>query len=209
MTAALVADVLADGLGHGIEVREDFLDGFLLQPGGAGDGEIEFAHVGGVMLVVVNLHRLGVDVGLQRVIVVAQRRKLEHALGSGRPEAGWGRGSLGVKKTGRQGDRPSDESEIFQGVAASDHTVILVSWRFLRKRSLNSTSIDKPKWILHGRDFLKAAPFGIVVDYVHGLDAGDILFKMISPGDDPIVVPILRPGAGHQIFFPANWTEDL
>ena len=40
MTAALVADVLAHGLGDRVEIGEDFLDGLLLETGCAGDGDV-------------------------------------------------------------------------------------------------------------------------------------------------------------------------
>ena len=51
--------------------------GFFLKAGRAlGDGHVELAHVGGVMLVVMNHHRLGVDKGLEaHPVVVTERRE--------------------------------------------------------------------------------------------------------------------------------------
>jgi hypothetical protein len=72
MPAAVVADDGADGLWHLLEVGDQFFD----RQGGEVcmtlECLVDVGHVGGVVLVVVDLHRAGVDVGLHRVEGVGQ-----------------------------------------------------------------------------------------------------------------------------------------
>jgi hypothetical protein len=64
-------------LGHRAEVAEELLEA----PGGEGvlalEGGVQVGDVGGVVLVVVDPHRLLVDVRLQRVVFIGQRRQRE------------------------------------------------------------------------------------------------------------------------------------
>ena len=124
VAAALVADVLAHGFGHGVEFGEDFLDGFAFKAGRTGDGLVEFADVGGVMFVVMNLHRLGVDEGFERVVVVAERRELEDG---GR----FGGGCLRVQKVGAEGECAGGEGDGFEGVASGGHRSCWLVGRFV------------------------------------------------------------------------------
>ena len=60
------------------------LDRLFSERGSLGDRLVELADVGGVMFVVVELHRFGVDVGLEGIIIVTERRELEDFLHPGR-----------------------------------------------------------------------------------------------------------------------------
>jgi hypothetical protein len=62
-------------LGDLVEVAEHLLDG-LVRPVGAVERLVRVVHVGLVVFVVVDLHRLLVDVRLERVVVVRQGRNL-------------------------------------------------------------------------------------------------------------------------------------
>src|SRR3954470_16562291 len=76
----MAADVVPDGgalvLRNELEVREDRLDG-AVRPLTALERLVRVVDVRLVVLVVVDAHRLLVDVRLERVVVVRQRRDLE------------------------------------------------------------------------------------------------------------------------------------
>ena len=80
---ALVADRGADGVGDGAKVGDELLGGFNGEVGVAGDGGVEVVDVGGVVLVVVEVHGLGVNVGLEGVIGVGEWGEGEGAGGGG------------------------------------------------------------------------------------------------------------------------------
>ena len=75
MAAAVVADGAADVLGHGVDVLDQILDALALQLGVLVERRVEVVDVRRVVLVVMDPHRLFVDVGLQRVVIVGQWRK--------------------------------------------------------------------------------------------------------------------------------------
>ena len=64
------------------------------------------------MLVVMQLHRLGVDVGFERIVVVAERREFEDTLRGGR---------IGGERRCRESDGTGGEGEIFEGSATGNH----------------------------------------------------------------------------------------
>ncbi len=67
MAAAVVADGVANVFRDRIEAFEQIIDGLGLQIGLAFQGLIEIGHVGAMMLVMMNFHRLGVNVRLKCV----------------------------------------------------------------------------------------------------------------------------------------------
>ncbi len=73
VTATVVADGAADGLGDGGEIGDEGLDGFGFEIGLAGDGLVEVVHVGLVMAAVVDFHGGGVDVGFQGFLGIGKR----------------------------------------------------------------------------------------------------------------------------------------
>ena len=75
--------VVEDAAGRG--VPDDFLEGHVLELG-AGNQVVQVVHVGGVMLVVVEVQRLGRDVGLERVLGV---RKFRQFVCHGRFSLSW------------------------------------------------------------------------------------------------------------------------
>jgi hypothetical protein len=75
--------------------------------------QIELRHVGGVVFVVVKLHRFGVDEGFERVVIVAQRGEFVH-FARGLREGGWGLGCT-------EGEGACGERHGFESVAAADH----------------------------------------------------------------------------------------
>ena len=75
VAAAVVADRGANVLGHLLDVAQQLFDR-LVVPRGALDRLVQIRDVGRVMLVVMDFHRPGVDVRLQRVEGVGQRGKL-------------------------------------------------------------------------------------------------------------------------------------
>ena len=85
MSAAMVPQILAHRLRRGVERAEDFFDRFLFEPGRRGNRLVEFRHISGVMFVVMNLHRLRVDVRFERVVIVAERGQLEDFSGAAPP----------------------------------------------------------------------------------------------------------------------------
>ena len=62
--------------GTRVDAAEQILDALRLQLGMLLERGVEVVHVGLVMLAVMDLHRLLVDVRLERVEVVGKRRKL-------------------------------------------------------------------------------------------------------------------------------------
>ena len=72
MPAGVVADRGLLVLGQQIELDEDLLDR-TIGPFGALERLVRVVDVGLVVLVVVEVHRLRVDRGLERVVVVRQR----------------------------------------------------------------------------------------------------------------------------------------
>jgi hypothetical protein len=118
VSAAVVADRDAHVFRDGIEIREDVLDGLLLETRAGGDRRVEFAHVRSVMFVVVNLHGLRVDVRFERVVIVVERRKFEDTLGGGcGRRCGW----FGTQCGAGDGDGAGGQGEILQGGASCDH----------------------------------------------------------------------------------------
>ena len=74
VAAAVVAHGGTDGFRHLADLCEQFLDRKILKFGMAFESLVEIGDVGPVVLVVVNLHRLRVNVGLERVERVWKRR---------------------------------------------------------------------------------------------------------------------------------------
>ena len=75
MSAAIVAHGRPDGFGHRVQVRDQVLDRLALKLRMVLERVVEVGDVGLVVLRVVDLHRLGVDVRLERSVVVRQRRQ--------------------------------------------------------------------------------------------------------------------------------------
>ena len=75
VAAAVVANGAADVRRDRIQVADELLDGFLFEVGLAGDGFVQVCHVGGVVFVVVNFHRLRVDERFKGVFRIRKRRK--------------------------------------------------------------------------------------------------------------------------------------
>ena len=73
VAAAVVADGVANIFWDGIEAFEQIVDGLGLQTGLTLQGLVEVGHVSAVMLVMMDLHRLGVDVRFECVKRVRQR----------------------------------------------------------------------------------------------------------------------------------------
>ena len=78
VTSAIVADRSANVLRHDSAIiGQEFLDFFVLQIGRGFKRFVQVGDVGVVMLTVMNLHRLFIDVGLERIRGVRQRGKCE------------------------------------------------------------------------------------------------------------------------------------
>jgi hypothetical protein len=77
VAAAVVADRGPLVFRHPVKALYQFLGAHCLELGVAGNGVIDVGHVRAVMLVMVNLHRLRIDMRLQRRVVIWKRRKLE------------------------------------------------------------------------------------------------------------------------------------
>ena len=75
VAAAVIAHRCANILGHAVELRDQLLDRELLQIGVAFESFVQIRDVSAVMLVVMDFHRLRVDVGLERVERVRKRRQ--------------------------------------------------------------------------------------------------------------------------------------
>jgi hypothetical protein len=76
MPAGVVADCGLLVLGEGLEVREDGFD-VMVGKRRAGECGIRVVDVGLVMQVVMDPHRLRVDMGLERVVRIGKVRKFE------------------------------------------------------------------------------------------------------------------------------------
>ena len=75
VAAPVVAHRGTDVLRHARDAAEQRLEALLVQRGMLVERRVQVAHVRLMMLAVVDLHRLGVDVRLQRGIVVGQERQ--------------------------------------------------------------------------------------------------------------------------------------
>ena len=73
MAAAVVADDAANVFGDGGQVADQVVNGLGGQIGVVGQGGVHVVDVGLVVLVVVELHGLGVDEGFERGVVVGKR----------------------------------------------------------------------------------------------------------------------------------------
>ena len=76
MAAAVIANRRADLFRDCVEVLQQVFDRQFLEVGMVRQSLIELGDVGLVMLAMVDLHGLGIDVGLQRIERVAQRGQL-------------------------------------------------------------------------------------------------------------------------------------
>src|ERR1019366_5246680 len=72
VAAAVVADGAADIFGDGVQVAQEIFRSFLVQLGMLVQCRVEVLHVGGVMHVVMQMHRLFVDGGFERRVIVRQ-----------------------------------------------------------------------------------------------------------------------------------------
>jgi len=73
VTAAVVADGVANILRDRIETFEKIIDRLRLQRGLPFQGLVEVGNVGAMVFVVMDLHRLGVDIRLECVERIRQR----------------------------------------------------------------------------------------------------------------------------------------
>jgi hypothetical protein len=95
VAAAVVADGGADAFGQRVQVLDQVLDALRLQVRVRLEGGIEVVDVGLVVLAVVDLHRLRVDVRLERVERVRQAGKLvRHGITTPCSRPGIGPGEL-------------------------------------------------------------------------------------------------------------------
>ena len=94
VAARIVAERGADFVGHLVEMRDQVVDAHLGQVGMFGQRLVGIVHIGRMVLVVVDFHRLGIDVRLERVVSIRQIGKLEWP---GRRRIGW----LGRRDEGR------------------------------------------------------------------------------------------------------------
>ena len=104
MAATLVANGGAYLFGHRVQIGDEIVDGSGGKLRVVGHSRIQVVHVGLVMLVVVQMHGLGVDVWLERVVGVRKCRQSERAGGSSR-SCRWdlGRRGLGPGATLKEG----------------------------------------------------------------------------------------------------------
>ena len=72
VASAVVADGGADVVGHGVEVADEIFGGLAGQVGMLLDGGIQILHVGAVVHVVVQGHRLLIDDGFECVVGVRE-----------------------------------------------------------------------------------------------------------------------------------------
>ena len=75
MAATVVPDRGSDGIGNGIEVGDQLVDRLTLELGMILECVVEVCDISLVMFRMMDLHRFGVDVGLERAVVVRQRRQ--------------------------------------------------------------------------------------------------------------------------------------
>lgn len=78
MPAAMIADIVADRLRDGIEVFKEILNGPRGDGGFLFNGLVQLGYVSGMMLVVMQFHRFGIDEGFHCVIIITQGWKLVH-----------------------------------------------------------------------------------------------------------------------------------
>src|SRR5215831_5952410 len=83
MAATLVANGDARLIREAVQILQQFFDGFSAGTWNIDERFIEVCDVGGVMLVVMNFHRFGVDMRFQGVKGIWKRRKFERACRSG------------------------------------------------------------------------------------------------------------------------------
>src|ERR1035438_10691478 len=74
VASAIIADGAAHGFGHVLQALDQVLGGEVLELGGLVDSGVEVGHVSLVMLVVMQMHGLGIDERFQSRVVVGQRR---------------------------------------------------------------------------------------------------------------------------------------
>ena len=104
VAAAVVAHGHPNRLGNGVQILEQFFQRLLLPPRGLGQGVVEILHVGGVMLAVVNLHRLRIDHRLQRIEGIAQWWKFVRTGGSRSGSSSLGEQIAGGESSGGRGE---------------------------------------------------------------------------------------------------------
>ena len=97
MSPALVANCRADLFGHGAQVLYQVLDPLLAEFREFGYGFVQVRDVSRVVLVVVDLHRGGVNVRLQGVMRIGKRRKGERTGRAGRRRYGRGLSAGGAQ----------------------------------------------------------------------------------------------------------------
>jgi len=73
VATGIITDGGTDLGGNGIQVSQKFIEGFFLKVGIRGDGFVEIVDVGGVVFVVMQGHRLGIDVRFEGVGCVGER----------------------------------------------------------------------------------------------------------------------------------------
>jgi len=99
MSAGIIAQCGADFLGHLVEMRDELVNRELGKVGVSGQRFVGVVHVGRVVLVVVDAHRLGVDVRFQGLVGIGQ---VGQFVGSGRRLVGGREGSGGQKQDGKR-----------------------------------------------------------------------------------------------------------
>jgi len=72
VASSIVADCASDVFGDRVQVAEQIFGAFLVQFGMLVDGRVQVLDVGGVMHVVMQMHRLFVDGGFERRVIVRQ-----------------------------------------------------------------------------------------------------------------------------------------
>ena len=82
VAAAVVSNGCPDRLGHLVETTQQILDREIGQVRIRFDRLVQVVDVCLVMLVVMELHRLGVDVGLEGIVRESQRRQLVSHVGA-------------------------------------------------------------------------------------------------------------------------------
>ena len=106
----------ADGLGHIVEIAHDLIDGLFRECVVTHERFVEIGHIGGVVAVVVNRHRLRVDVRFERIGRIRQGRELERSIGRGGSS---GRG--GFQKLREQAGASGEQGGALESLATGDH----------------------------------------------------------------------------------------
>ena len=75
MAAAVVANGIADRLGHNREVGDQLVDRLGCQIGMILERDVQIIDIGSMVLVVVDLHRARINMGLKRVEGIGKRRQ--------------------------------------------------------------------------------------------------------------------------------------